>query len=109
MNGRVSHSGAEPGRTNAGRSPLPTALVALGLLALVQLACVLTTETIVTRPVYNDYVCRATLVDTTTGERRLVNSASLARTAPGAPTRTFFDFDWDGDGTRGEAEDARPA
>jgi hypothetical protein len=81
--------------------------MALGLLALVQLACLLTTETIVTRPVYNDYVCRATLVDTSNGERRLVNSAMLDRTAPGAPARTFFDFDWDGDGMGGEEEDAR--
>lgn len=105
MSGRVSPRKSE--QEEAGRSPLPTALVALALFALAQLACVLTTETIVTRPVYNDYVCRATLVDTMTGERRLVNSSMLARTAPGAPPRTFFDFDWDGDGTRGETEDAR--
>ncbi|MET0626462.1 MAG: choice-of-anchor D domain-containing protein [Pyrinomonadaceae bacterium] len=107
--GRVSSAGAgvESVRAGACKSPLPSALMALALLALVQLACVLTTETIVTRPVYNDYVCRATLVDTSNGERRLVNSSMLARTAPGAPGRTFFDFDWDGDGMRGEEEDAR--
>lgn len=107
--GRVSSAaaGVESGRAGACRSPLPSALMALTLLALVQLACTLTTETVVTRPVYNDYVCRATLVDTSNGERRLVNSSMLDRTAPGAPGRTFFDFDWDGDGMRGEEEDAR--
>lgn len=109
MNGRVSSGveGVESGRGGGGRSPLPSALMALGLLALAQLACVLTTETIHTRPLYNDYVCRATLVDISNGERRVVNSSMLDRTAPGAPARTFFDFDWDGDGTRGEEEDAR--
>lgn len=109
MNGRVSSAvaGVESGRTGARKSPLPSALTALALFVLVQLGCVLTTETIVTRPVYNDYVCRATLIDTSNGERRLVNSSMLDRTAPGAPGRTFFDFDWDGDGMRGEEEDAR--
>lgn len=109
MNGRVSSAAAraESGRAGACRSPLPSALMALGLLALAQLACTLTTETPVFRPVYNDYVCRATLVDTSNGERRLVNSSMLDRTAPGAPGRTFFDFDWDGDGMGGEEEDVR--
>ena len=66
--------------------------------------CVLITDQAYTRPVYNDYVCTATLVDTATGERRRVSSAMLSGLSPIPPARTFFDFDWNGDGTRNEAD-----
>jgi hypothetical protein len=44
------------------------------------------------------------LVDTSNGERRVVDSSMLARTAPGAPAHDFFDNDWDGNGTRNSAD-----
>lgn len=79
-------------------------LALLASLALGQAGCLLTTETIYLRWTYNNYVCRATLVDTATGERRIVDSTMLASTAPGAPARSFFDKDWDGNGTRDRAD-----
>lgn len=79
-------------------------LALLAALALAQAGCLLTTEVIHRRRVYNNYVCRATLVDTDGGERRVVDSSMLASTAPGAPARTFFDKDWDGNGTENEAD-----
>jgi hypothetical protein len=66
--------------------------------------CVLTTEVIITRPLFNRYTCRATLVDTSNGERRILNSSMLGSISPPAPGRTFFDFDWDGNGTRDEGD-----
>jgi hypothetical protein len=66
--------------------------------------CSLTLETVVYRHVYQGYVCRATLVDTESGEQRIVDSSMLASTAPGAPDRSFIDNDWDGNGTRNAAD-----
>ena len=79
-------------------------LVLLLFLALTQANCVLTTEPIFTRRVWQNYICKVILVDTLTGERRLVNSSMLDRTAPGAPARTLFNFDWNGDGLNNEAD-----
>src|SRR6266496_6149298 len=74
----------------ARRLTTPLLLAPVLFLALTEAGCLLTTESIYTRPVYTESICKATLVDTGTGERRLVNSSMLARTAPGAPARTFF-------------------
>ena len=88
-----------------GAGPKTWALLALlASLSLAQAGCLLTGETVHYRYVYNRYACRATLVNTSTGERRVVESSMLARTAPGAPARDFFDYDWDGNGTRNEAD-----
>ena len=102
MNGRVLNPGAgvEAGRPAAGGPRLLPSLLLLGFLTLSQAGCLLVTDRAYYRPAYNNYVCRATLADTSTGERRVVSSSTLERTAPGAPARTFFDFDWDGDGGR---------
>lgn len=92
-------------RRAAGSGPATWALLALlSSLSLAQAGCLLTGETVRYRYVYNSYTCRATLVNTATGERRVVDSSMLARTAPGAPARDFFDNDWDGNGTREEAD-----
>ena len=66
--------------------------------------CVLTTETIYTAPVYPSYSCRATLVDTSTGERRMLNSSMLGSITPSAPGRTFISFDWEGDHDNDESD-----
>lgn len=79
-------------------------LALLTTLTLTQPGCLLTGETVYLRWTYNKYNCRATFVDTATGERRIVDSTMLARTAPGAPARDFFDKDWDGNGTRNDAD-----
>ena len=78
--------------------------ILVALLALTQANCVLITETIVLDYGYYEYKCKATLIDSTTGESRMVTSSMLDRTAPGAPSRHFFDYDWDGDGTRSDAD-----
>ncbi|HEX8283167.1 MAG TPA: choice-of-anchor D domain-containing protein [Pyrinomonadaceae bacterium] len=103
MSGQVLPS---RGRRAAGAGRTRWALLALlASLALAQAGCLLTSETIYLRITHNNYVCRATLVDTATGEQRIVDSSMLASTAPGAPARSFFDKDWDGNG-RNEAADA---
>jgi hypothetical protein len=78
--------------------------VAAFLLAFTQPACVLITEGIYTRSHYDNYICRATLVDTTNGERRMLVSNMLSGTAPGAAERSFFSYDWDGNGMQNEAD-----
>src|SRR5687767_6220929 len=67
-------------------------------LALTQGGCLLTSEIIYLRRTHNRYTCRATFVDTSNGEQRVVESSMLARMAPGAPAHDFFDNDWDGNG-----------
>jgi len=79
-------------------------LALLASLALGLAGCSLTNEVIYYRTTYNNYVCRATLFDTESGEQRIVDSSMLASTAPGAPARSFFDKDWDGNGTRDSAD-----
>lgn len=81
---------------------LPVSVFAV-LIAL-EAGCVLITDQAYTRPNYSDYICRATLVDTATGERRTVSSAMLNSISPPPPSRTFFDFDWNGDGSRNETD-----
>ncbi|MCA1619908.1 MAG: choice-of-anchor D domain-containing protein [Acidobacteria bacterium] len=44
-------------------------------------------------------------MDTDSGEQKIVDSSMLASTAPGAPDRSFFANDWDGNGM-GDAADA---
>jgi hypothetical protein len=88
-------------RTKLVLSLLP---ILVALLALTQANCVLITETIVLDYGYYEYKCKATLIDSTTGESRIVMSSTLDRTAPGAPARHFFDYDWDGNGTRSDAD-----
>jgi hypothetical protein len=66
--------------------------------------CLLTTETIYTAPVYPGFTCRATLVDISTGERRVVNSSMLGSVTPRPPGRTFINFDWEGDHDNDESD-----
>jgi hypothetical protein len=66
--------------------------------------CVLTTEVIITVPVYPSYSCRATLVNTSTGERRVLNSSMLGSITPRPPGRTFINFDWDDDNDNDESD-----
>ena len=80
-------------------------LALLSSLVLSQTGCSLTNETIYLRGTYDNYVCRATLVDLASGERRIIDSSAVARTAPGAPSRPFFNFDWDRNGAN-NADDA---
>lgn len=68
------------------------------LLVSSQPACVLTTETIYTRPVYMGYTCKAVLMDTSTGELRGVNTRLLATDAPGAAARIILGYDYDRNG-----------
>ncbi|HEX8556754.1 MAG TPA: choice-of-anchor D domain-containing protein [Pyrinomonadaceae bacterium] len=102
MSGQVlpSRSGKAAGAARARWAALPL----LASLAAAQAGCLLTYETVRYRYVYNNYACRATLVDTGSGEQRIVDSTMLASTAPGAPARSFFDKDWDGDGARAAAD-----
>jgi len=81
-------------------SPLISGAVLFMMLS----GCVLTTEPIFLRPPYTEYTCRATLVDTATGERRVVNSSMLGSIMPAPPARRFFNFDWDGDGDNDELD-----
>lgn len=105
MREQIESSGyAKPSGARVG--PVVLGLSILVVLALIQPGCVLTTESIYTRPVYHDYKCGAVLVDTATGERRIVSSSLLGTTAPGVSSRHFFDFDWDRNGTR-NADDAK--
>jgi hypothetical protein len=69
-----------------------------------QSGCLLTTEIIYTRPTYDSYKCRATLIDTVNGERRTVSSPMLSTDAPGAAERTFLSYDYNADGMRTVAD-----
>jgi hypothetical protein len=80
-------------------SAVPILLV---LLALTQTNCNLSHA--VALPNFAQYKCRATLIDAFNGERRVVQSSMLAQTAPGAPSRDFFNFDWDGNHVRNDAD-----
>ena len=81
---------------------LPFALSAL--LLVLSSACVLTTETIYTRPVYYSYTCKTVLMDTSSGELRSVNTSRLSTDAPGAAAHSFLSFDFNGDHTRNVAD-----
>ncbi len=100
MSGRV----LPPRRRQAARARAAMWSLFALTFVLMQAGCLLTTETIYVRRVNNRYTCRATFVDTTTGEQRIVDSSMLARTAPGAPARDFFDNDWDGNGAGNGAD-----
>lgn len=76
----------------------------LVLLAFSQPACVLITEGIYVHRVYNNYVCRATLMDANNGERRTLVSSMLSNSAPGAASHSFFSHDWDGNGVYDEQD-----
>lgn len=93
-------------RTNSRKRVMTASLVSSVFIVLMisQPACVLITEGIYTRPVYRSYTCNATLMDTNNGERRTVASNMISATAPGAASRSFLTYDWDGNGTRNEAD-----
>jgi hypothetical protein len=84
------------------RRTLGPAAAAFLLLLLTTLGCSLVSETprFVNR--YNKYTCRATLVDTATGEvRMLVSNAPEINPLPSGETGyVFFDYDWDADSDR---------
>ena len=102
MSGKVLRSRS---RRAAGGWRTRWALLALlTSLTMGQLGCSLIGETIYLRVFFDNYVCRATLVDTAYGERRVVDSSMLASTAPGAPDRSFIAKDWDGNGRREDAD-----
>lgn len=79
------------------------AVLVLLILAVSQ-GCLLTTETPRFYNVYNSYTCRATLMDTNTGELRTVVSSMLATAAPGAAQRRFLSFDWDDNGESNDSD-----
>jgi hypothetical protein len=81
---------------------LPFALSAL--LLVLSSACLLTTETIYTRPVYNRYTCKAVLMDTSSGELRSVDSSRISTDAPGTAARSFLSYDFNGDHARNLAD-----
>ena len=85
------------------RAVVSTLTALLSLLAFTQ-GCSLILDDYYTRTYYTSYTCRATLVDTSNGERRMVASNMLSTNAPGAAARTFFGYDWDGNGTAEQAD-----
>ena len=91
-------------RHNLSRRAVVAAFTALLLLLAFTQGCGLILDDYYTRAYYPNYICRATLVDTTNGERRMVVSSMLSTTAPGAAPRSFFSYDWNGDGTSNEAD-----
>lgn len=79
-------------------------ILILAILIMMEAGCLLITDQAYTRPDYSDYICTATLVDPANSERRIVSSSMLSNLSPRPPARVFFDFDWNGDGTRSETD-----
>lgn len=91
-------------RKNLSRRAVVFAFTALVLLLAFTQGCSLILDDIYLRTYYASYICRATLVDTRNGERRMIVSSMLNITAPGAAARSFLGYDWDGNGTFNQAD-----
>jgi hypothetical protein len=97
-----SSSFCEGQRTRAKLVLSAVPVLLLSLLALTQANCTLSHATL--QPRFDQYVCRATLIDPSNGESRVVRSSMLHQTAPGAALREFYNYDWDGNRVRNHAD-----